>query len=131
MVDKPDWAKKASTREERRRASAQIYFKSEDEKRYWTQLSEKQGYSTFSPWVVQMLNTATTRTAHEAAYVDNLIKEVQKYRAWLEQKDAEIAELRRTLRICEQQREDLRVVVASVTQDASAAAARLRSPEVP
>lgn len=130
MVEKPDWSKKARTPEERRRASAQIYFKSEDEKRYWVQLSEKQGYTTFSPWVVQMLYNATTGTAHEAAYVDNLIKDVQKYRGWLEQKDAEIAELRRTLRVCEQQREDLRVVVASVTQDASAARARLQGPEV-
>lgn len=65
------------------------------------------------------------RDRRRAPLIAGIEREVAKYRSWLEQKDQEIVELRRDLRVCEAQREDLRVVLAALNQDVSRAGRKL------
>lgn len=129
MVDTPDREDRRGYMREymrdRRRASLTVYFSDESEKARFEGIATAQGYARFSAWVVQMLYNASSGSLHPAEYVAGLEREVAKYRSWLEQKDQEIVELRRDLRVCEAQREDLRVVLAALNQDVSKAGRKL------
>ncbi|MFA5860685.1 MAG: hypothetical protein WDA16_03225 [Candidatus Thermoplasmatota archaeon] len=98
----------------RKRGSVQVYFKDEEERAQFEALATSQGYKNFSGWIVQTLITASTGTVFPADYVAGLQRDVDKYRAWVRQKDEEITELRRDLRLVEAAREDMRVVLASI-----------------
>lgn len=112
-MQKPRFDRRAYQRE-RAKGSVKVYFRDEAEKREFMAMADADGFGNFSQWVIQRLLAASTGHVYPAGYVEDLQKQVERYRAWLEQKDAEIAELRKDLRTVNQQREDLRVLVAEL-----------------
>lgn len=117
---------------EKRKAGIPIYFASLEEKARYQALAKAEGASTFNAWVMQKLLAATSGTVVPAGVVEDLRAHVERYRSWIEQKDAEIAELRRDLRMAQAQRDDLRVVLAALSPSTSIVKeARARSGVMP
>lgn len=100
---------------ERRKACISVYCVDDAEKERFTAIAKSQGFSGVSQWFVHVALQSLTTTSYPADYVKRLEDDVRKYRGWVEQKEQEIAELRRDLKACELQREDLRVVLAGLT----------------
>lgn len=105
----------------KRASSAIIYFRDAEEKHEFMRLAKSEGEAVFSRWVMQKLLVSLSGNVFAAGYVDNLHKDLEKYRAWLTSRDEQIVELRKDLRAITAERDDLRVVVAAVTGDATKA----------
>lgn len=102
---------------ERAKGAIKIYFRDAAEKAEFLALAETEGIPNFSQWVVQKLLAASSGTVYPPGYVEDLQKSANRHREWLEQRDAEIAELRKDLKVAVQQREDLRVLVAALGKE--------------
>lgn len=102
----------------KRAGSAIVYFRDAEEKNEFMRLAESEGEKVFSRWIVQKLMVAISGNVYAAGYVEQLQKDCAKYREWLANRDAQIAELRKDLRAAELEREDLRVIVAAMTGNA-------------
>lgn len=113
-----DIAQKLAHREayvrQRHKGCIQLYFGSEEEKNALQELAHSHGFRNFSEWCRQMIYTGKNGSAVSGEYVAALKADVERYMTWVEQKDQQIEVLRRDLRLVEQQREDLRVVLASL-----------------
>lgn len=113
VLEKRDYYRK------KRSASALVYFRDQEEKHEFMRLAESEGERVFSRWIIQKILVALSGNVYAPGYVDGLQKDVEKYRSWLASRDAQIAELRKDLPAIEQEREDLRVIVAAFTGDAN------------
>lgn len=112
----PKFDKRAYGRE-KAKGSIKVYFRDEAEKLEFIAMAKAEGMGSFSQWVVQKVLAASSGTVYPPGYVEDLQKAANCHREWLEQRDAEIAELRKDLKLVTQQREDLRVLVASLGRE--------------
>lgn len=116
----------AAYRREKKAASIPIYFQSEEEKRSFQKLARDAGFTTFTAWAVQTLLTTGSGQLYPPGYVEQLQAEAEKLRGWLDQKNAELEELRRETKILSAQLGDARVVLTRLGQHGEAERARAR-----
>ena len=109
--------KKREYDRQRKASAILLYFRDPEEKAEFVRMSRAEGERVFSRWVIQKLLVAMSGNVYAPGFVDQLQKDIAKYREWLASRDAQIAELRKDLRAAELEREDLRVVVAAFGAD--------------
>ena len=107
-------ARRAAYVKQRHKGCIQLYFGSEEEKNVLQEVARSQGYRNFSEWCRQMIYQGKNGSAVSGEYVAALKADVARLTQWVEQKDQQLEVLRRDVRILEQQKEDLRVVLASL-----------------
>lgn len=110
---------------QRHKGCIQLYFGSEEEKRALQETARSHGYRNFSEWCRTMIHQGRNGSSFSTEYVSALKQDCERYTQWIEQKDQQIEVLRRDLRLAEQQRDDLRVVLASIAHRSPEAAKAL------
>lgn len=91
-----------------------VYFRDAATKSNAQAKAASMGYSGCSAWILQMIEVATSGQVYPSEYVEDLRSELERLRRWVEQKDEQIASLRKDVRLAEIQKDDLYTVLAGL-----------------
>lgn len=106
----------------RRRQVVEVYFQSEGQLAALKERSRAAGYQHFSPWIVQMVLNATSGTIYQPEFVEGLKQEGERLRRWLETTREEAEEYRRQVRVLQEQRDRLLLLVQGLPSGAEVTA---------
>lgn len=106
----------------RRRQAVMVYFATEAQRDEMLAKSLAAGYQHFSPWIVQMVLNATSGAIYQPEYIENLKQEAERTRRWLDAAREEADDYKRQVRMLQDQRERLLVLLHSLPTGAEVAA---------
>ncbi len=89
----------------------ELFFKSREELDRFRAMSEACGYASFNAWLLQMIYNATSGSLFPPDYVDGMKSELDRNRRWLESAREEAEDLRGQVRVLQQQRDSLVVLM--------------------
>lgn len=123
-MDKPvgGYPSKKEYNRARRRLVVEVFFQSEAQLEALKQRAKAAGYQRFSPWVLQMVLNASSGSVYQPEFVEGLKQESERLRRWLETTREEAEEYRRQVRLLQEQRDRLLLLVQGLPSGAEVTA---------
>lgn len=106
----------------RRRLAVMVYFQSEAQKDELRAKALASGYQHFSHWIVQQVMNASSGAVYQPEYVESLKQDTERLRRWLDTAREEAEDYKRQVRVLQEQRERLLLLVHNLPNGADVAA---------
>lgn len=106
----------------RRKGRFELFFRDREEMDRFRGMAEACGYASFNGWLLQMIHNATSGSLFPPDYVEGLKAEIDRTRRWLEASREEADDLRGQVRMLQQQRDSLVVLMQGLPMGPETAA---------